>query len=620
MKPQDRRKHFLPCRWGIVLSAGAAFFLYVWTLAPSVATLFDDSLEFQVVIPLLGVPHPPGYPLYTLLGKLWTLLIPLRDAAWRLNLFSALWAALSVAGLYALTTRWVSRLSFVALALTLFILAPTLWHVSTIAEVYTLHLFFMTTLLLLTATLLSRPHDAARLILWIAFVTGLSLTHHRMTTLLLPGILYALWVVRRDVPRTWTYWLQSALLLGLPLLLYGYIPLVGARVGSLDGTYHNTWPGFWNWILARDYRVFLTENPFHIHRTWVDLFHVFQANLGWAGLLLALIGLLARSYWPPGLWTLWVLTIVTHAAFVWYYKVPDIDVFCLPLLLLLIPPIAVGSERATHGISLLIKRGSGRTLSHVAIGFIAVILISLSLGEALHRTHRTWAEVNRADDWEVYDWGADIMAQPLPRGSVIVGILGETTLVRYFRDVLGQRPDIRVHPADREEDRLKAIAEHIQQGETVYITRPLNHVGEYYALDAVGPLIHVHSRPEDDRPLPSHALRQIFTPAIVLAGYDKVVRTTHRGPIVRVTLYWDVVARPRDNYKVSARLVDSNGQVLRAVDDVPVHNTYPTQQWTPGERVVDVYDIPQPDTRAQNVLIILYRAQDGREVGRITLP
>ena len=52
---------------------------YAATAAPSVATLFDDSLEFQVVLPTLGIAHPSGYPLYTLLGKLFTLLLPFRD-------------------------------------------------------------------------------------------------------------------------------------------------------------------------------------------------------------------------------------------------------------------------------------------------------------------------------------------------------------------------------------------------------------------------------------------------------------------------------------------------------------------------------------------------------------
>jgi hypothetical protein len=41
----------------------ASLALYAATAAPSVATIFDDSLEFQVVWPTLGIGHPSGYPL-----------------------------------------------------------------------------------------------------------------------------------------------------------------------------------------------------------------------------------------------------------------------------------------------------------------------------------------------------------------------------------------------------------------------------------------------------------------------------------------------------------------------------------------------------------------------------
>ncbi len=620
MSPQNTQKSTLLLRWGILISAGLAGLLYLRTLAPSVATLFDDSLEFHVVIPILGVAHPPGYPLYTLLGKGWLTLLPIRDAAWRLNLFSAIWASLTVGGLYALTYKFLSRSPLALLALTLFTVSPTLWQVATIAEVYTLHLFFTTIILLLTLLILTTDAPVDRLLLGLSLVVGLSLTHHRMTVLLFPGVLYALWAVRQNLPRDFKYWLQYGVLLVLPLLLYAYIPFVGARVGSLDGTYHNTWQGFWNWVLARDYRVFLTGNPFHIHRTLKDFVHVFQSNLGWTGLMLALVGLLARPRWSGKIWTLWVLTLGTHLVFVWHYKVADIDVFCLPLILLAIPPIAIGSECIVHCVSQPLRRLPQRALYRVIVGVVIAGLLVVPLGEALKRSYTLWPHLDRSDDWDVYDWGTDIMSQPLPEGSVIVGILGETTLIRYFRDVLGKRPDIRVHPADREDERLQAIAKHIHQGETVYITRPLTHVGEYYALDALGPLIRVRPKQEDDHPTPSHRLHHPFTPAIVLAGYDVHSRATHRGPVVRVTLYWDVIAPPQDDYKVSARLLAPNGDVLSAVDDVPVHNTYPTRQWSPGERVVDVYDIPHPKAPTQSVLIILYRAQDGSEVARITLP
>jgi transmembrane protein TMEM260 (protein O-mannosyltransferase) len=77
--------------------------VYVRTAAPSV--LSGDSAEFQLAAPLLGVPHPTTYPLYVLLGKLATLLIPFGDMAWRVTLVSALCAALAVALFFLLARR-----------------------------------------------------------------------------------------------------------------------------------------------------------------------------------------------------------------------------------------------------------------------------------------------------------------------------------------------------------------------------------------------------------------------------------------------------------------------------------------------------------------------------------
>ena len=74
----------------------ASLTLYIISLAPSVVTLFDDSLEFQLVTYQLGIAHPTGYPLYTILGKLFTLL-PAGNVAYRVNLMSAVFGAAAVA-------------------------------------------------------------------------------------------------------------------------------------------------------------------------------------------------------------------------------------------------------------------------------------------------------------------------------------------------------------------------------------------------------------------------------------------------------------------------------------------------------------------------------------------
>ena len=103
--------HKVWTRIGDVLLAACCFLLslalYVQTLAPSVATLFDDSLEFPLVAFQLAIAHPTGYPLYTLLGKLFTL-GPGGNIAWSVNLLSAFCGALTVALIY-LVVRELTR-------------------------------------------------------------------------------------------------------------------------------------------------------------------------------------------------------------------------------------------------------------------------------------------------------------------------------------------------------------------------------------------------------------------------------------------------------------------------------------------------------------------------------
>jgi hypothetical protein len=101
------------------------------------------------------------------------------------------------------------------------------------------------------------------------------------------------------------------------------------------------------------------------------------------------------------------------------------------------------------------------------------------------------------------------------------------------------------------------------------------------------------------------------------------VRHPHAGPVVRLTLTWAAAQPISEELKVSARLVDAAGQVVAQDDRVPVHFTYPTTAWAPGERIVDVYDLPLPSGTPGgdfSPLLILYRAADGSEMGRVQLP
>src|SRR5687768_4919164 len=91
--------------------------VYVATIAPSV-TLWDAG-EFQAAVASLGIPHPPGTPLYIVLGNVWTRVLGFFPPALALNLFSAVATALACALLAGLMARWTqSRLAGVASGLT----------------------------------------------------------------------------------------------------------------------------------------------------------------------------------------------------------------------------------------------------------------------------------------------------------------------------------------------------------------------------------------------------------------------------------------------------------------------------------------------------------------------
>lgn len=213
----------------------AALALYLTTMAPSVATLLDDSLEFQLVTYLPGIAHPTGYPLYTLLGWLFTRL-PLGDVAYRVNLLSAVCAALSVslvyrAGLVYSGNGWRGRLAALTGAAALAV-SPVFWSQATIAEVYTLHAVLVASLLWLLAPGGQQTHIGVRRLTVVALIFGLGLAHHRSIVLWVPGVLaYLGWAGQRGGLETAgrRSWLQVGLGVLLPLTLYAYLPLRGLR-------------------------------------------------------------------------------------------------------------------------------------------------------------------------------------------------------------------------------------------------------------------------------------------------------------------------------------------------------------------------------------------------------
>jgi len=121
--------------------ATAIFVVYALGACPTIYV--GDSGELVTAVHLLGIPHPSGYPLYVMLGKLWTLLVPFGSIAERMSLFSSFFGALACALLYRLGRNLRLGVPAALLAALLLAFAPSFWGEANVQRVYTLGAFFV---------------------------------------------------------------------------------------------------------------------------------------------------------------------------------------------------------------------------------------------------------------------------------------------------------------------------------------------------------------------------------------------------------------------------------------------------------------------------------------------
>ena len=640
-----------------LLAAGAAFALYALTAGPSIVALFDDSLEFQLVLPTLGIAHPTGYPLYTLLGALWSrLLWPFGNWAWRVNLFSALAAAAAVGLVCALAQRitssprhpltrstWAGILAGCAAALT-FGLGPVWTSQATVAEVYALHNLLLAAVLLVTVSVpaLTEARFVWRMAL-LAGLVGLGLAHHRTIVLALPGVLvYLLWSVPRlwRPRRAWLLWLSALL---LPLLLYLYLPLrFAAGAADLHGSYTNTWAGFWDHVLARGYGGFFTPSALSVERSAGDWLALLLAQVGWIGGALALIGctglLDARRRKE---WVLVLLVLLVNLLFALLYRVPDQEVFMLPVFLCLALLAGGGAATVAKRAADIAGHGArgvraGQETPHPLTSSPRHPLIFLALLALVLWNPGRGAMANRSGDWAVHDQAVDMATVPFPPRALVLGLEGEVTALKYMQAAAGLGTNAAPVAADDPQRRRDLLAAAVDAGSAAYLTRELEGIGPLYSFSGEGPLVRVWRRGEAQAGAPQHPLDESMAGVMAgmmaggrvrLGGYDLQQLDWAGGPALRLNLYWQPTEALTQTLKTSIRLLGADGAPLLYADGAPaVFDQFPlrgvalTPNWLPGETVRDAYAFYLPPGAQEagepvTVQVIVYDAETVAEVG-----
>lgn len=183
------------------LTAGlGAFLLYVVTLAPT--TAFWDTSEYIATAHIVGIPHPPGNPLFVMVAKVWSLLLAPTglSVAVRLNLFAATTSAAATGFLYLVAHRvlegvltskraalWGAGVGSLIGATTF-----TVWNQSNVNEkVYTLSVVIIAAVSWLAVRWYDRREEegSERLLLIAGFMLALGTTSHMMSALPGPALL-----------------------------------------------------------------------------------------------------------------------------------------------------------------------------------------------------------------------------------------------------------------------------------------------------------------------------------------------------------------------------------------------------------------------------------------------
>lgn len=425
------------------LVAVPALLLYMRTLMPDVG--YWDTAEFQAVGPVLGIAHPTGYPAYTLLTWLASVILqPFGNEAFRANMLSALLVA-AACGIVAATVAYMTH-RLVAGVGTGVILAVSaqVWAIGLHADPHAFHLFLASLLLLLLVLWGDRQRageKADRLLVAAAALFGVSLANHALTLLLAPGIgLYVLIVYPGIIRRLRLVGACVAALMLTTVVLYAYLPIRSAMNPPLDYANPQTWENFTYVVFGEQFTGTFRDRPplidsvrFIVRYTWEQL-----------GLLypLAALGIVFGFLRRPAL----VVMLITWFVLTWWFAIgyENADIgryYLVPLMCVAVLGGLGAGAILTGGRAVIARIAPARqALVRWAIAvFIAVVMIVPALGAVPVR----FLNLDESTERGSRDWLSSLGAA-LPQDSLIISWWSFSTPMWYAQYVEHWRPDVTI--------------------------------------------------------------------------------------------------------------------------------------------------------------------------------
>jgi len=409
------------------------FATYLRTSAPGL--MYTDSGELAAACTTFGVAHPTGYPLFTLLGHVWTMMAWGSPVA-ALNVLAGLWVASSVGVAFLLildVLEWVNGKrsdnlhTIVAAASSLMLgWSATVWSQATSIEVYALHLLLTTTTLLFVVRSVRPGPNAQQWSLLSGLFYGLMLANHLSSIFLAPGLLL-LWLAGTEKPRVrmqeWTRIVIPAL---LGVALYAVLPLRSAQEPLINwGFVHRGLDAFLYHVKGTQFGGWLYSGEKAFSTNLSLFWKLLTGMVLWVGLIPVALGI-GRTFSAQRRLALGLVAVVLgNLGIALGYAIPDIEPYFLPTFVVVAVAFAIG---ATH----ILKRVP-TSAQWVAFAFPTVILFF------------GWKEQDLTEHTAVPDYTQWVLANAEPNAVIITRQWDYfCSAVWYLQTVEHQRMDVTV--------------------------------------------------------------------------------------------------------------------------------------------------------------------------------
>jgi len=432
----------------IILSALVG--VYLSTMSRSIA--YIDAGELTTVLWTLGIAHPTGYPLFTLLGAAFVRLPFYNEVAVRANAFAVVCTALST-GVFLMVfvlllkygpdlvrlekhgNKNTKPINFKSIYYAGFFatltlgLSRTYWEQSTSVEVYSLQLLLFASILLSWIKFVSSPSKGTAVSS--GAILGLGFTNHMTTILIIPSLLYLIYpLIRQKKINTG---LMTAFSGGfiLSLLLYIYLPLRSAQHPLLNWGDPESLKRFIWHVTGKQFRVWMFSSQ-EVFWRQLNLFFKGLSDEFGLSLVVIIIGIGSSFFLYRRLFMLSGILVVSDLIYAANYDIHDIQSYFLLGYIGL-------SIYALYGYYFILNKieKSSRSVRYASSAILLTIPISMLI--------LNYKSVDESTDKSVEAYTKDIL-QSLPEGSVIISYQWDDFVSAswYYQIVDRVRPDILV--------------------------------------------------------------------------------------------------------------------------------------------------------------------------------